>query len=160
MEETSEGVLYLVMDYVKKGAILSQRYWVQENINVLKGGLPRTITSEKARKYFRQLVEVVYYLHQGMGIVHKDIKPANMLVGENDELKLADFGVSEIICKSGMIKKKAGTNYFLPPEVFTEDRVKAKGIDIWAMGVTLFYLVHGETPFKEPDFRHKLLRFE
>ena len=99
-------------------------------------------------------------MHTCCQIVHKDIKPANILISENDELKLADFGISELVSESGTTSQKAGTYYFLPPEVFSQDKVDAKGIDIWSMGITLYYLLFGEPPFRNPDFKFKVDRME
>jgi [calcium/calmodulin-dependent protein kinase] kinase len=91
-------------------------------------------------------------VHKCASIIHRDIKPPNILIDENDDVKLADFGVSEIVDKSGMTKRRAGTNCFLPPEVFLQKTVEGKKVDIWSMGVTLYKLVQGELPFKDPSF--------
>lgn len=96
-------------------------------------------------------------MHCCCQIVHKDIKPDNILIDQNDNVKLADFGISEIIETSGIVKKKNGTNLFLPPEIFSESKVHAKGIDIWSMGITLYMLVHGYLPFKNPHFQTKVI---
>lgn len=84
--------------------------------------------------------------------MHRDIKPPNILIDEMDEVKLADFGVSEIIDKSGMVSKKAGTMAYFPPEVYRHDKVSGREVDIWSMGVTLFKMLQGDLPYKDHGF--------
>lgn len=88
-------------------------------------------------------------MHNCANIVHRDIKPANILIDKDDNVKLTDFGISEIISDSGFINHKLGTTKFQPPEVFEGGQVWARGLDIWAMGVTLFIFLEGRHPFKE-----------
>jgi serine/threonine protein kinase len=60
IEDKEMHIIYLVMDFVMKGAILSTTYWASENFSTL-GGAPKKISIEKAKKYFRQLVQAVHY---------------------------------------------------------------------------------------------------
>ena len=95
-------------------------------------------------------------MHTYCDIVHKDIKPDNILIDHHDNLKLADFGISEFIEGTGELKQKNGTNYFHPPEFYTDSRVNAMAVDIWGMGITLYMMVHGFVPFRGKDFSAKL----
>ena len=83
--------------------------------------------------------------------MHRDIKPGNILIDDEDNVKLSDFGVSEMMDSSKKTKNKAGTRYYLPPEIFQESLVSAGAIDIWSMGITLFYFTHGKIPFDAVD---------
>ena len=76
----------MVMEYVEGGPIMDDE---------LDGQTP--LSEDRARHYFRQLLNGLEYLHFN-GIVHRDIKPSNLLVTPNGQLKIADFGVS-ILCK-------------------------------------------------------------
>lgn len=83
-----------------------------------------------------------------MGIVHRDIKPENLLIDENDRVKITDFGVS-LSTKNGNdeVKNTAGSQLFFAPEVWTSKNYSGKKSDIWALGVTLYFMVFAKYPF-------------
>ena len=81
-------------------------------------------------------------------MVHRDIKPENLLIDENDRVKISDFGVSYILengCEE--IQSTAGSNYFFSPEICSGEAYKGKKSDIWALGVTLYFLLFARYPF-------------
>lgn len=95
-----------------------------------------------------------------MRIAHRDIKPDNILIMENNTLKLADFGVSQCFKgkKTDLTTLKIGTVAFHPPEaieskclnfyLFLDEEFNAFPCDIWASGCLLYYLIFKEFPFK------------
>jgi [calcium/calmodulin-dependent protein kinase] kinase len=86
-------------------------------------------------------------------IIHRDLKPDNLLVSEDDVLKVVDFGVSEMFEKPEAMKitKAAGSPAFLPPELCgRHEGVSGTAADIWSMGVCLYCFRYGKIPFKRP----------
>ena len=103
-------------------------------------------------------------MHECAGIIHRDIKPENLLVDESDTIKISDFGVSSII-ENGCdeIQSTAGSNYFFAPEICSGQTYKGKKSDVWAVGVTLYFMMFGKYPFTAcniPQLYNKILHNE
>jgi serine/threonine-protein kinase 11 len=105
----------------------------------------------QAHDYFTQLVAGLGYLHS-KGIVHKDIKPGNLLLDQAGLLKIADFGVCERLdsfASDDTISTSQGTPAFQPPEVANgRERFAGFKIDVWSSGITLYNFITGEYPFE------------
>ena len=84
-------------------------------------------------------------------IIHRDIKPDNLLRSKDDVVKIVDFGVSEMFDKKGddMTRKSAGSPAFMAPELCRPDHgeVSGRATDVWSMGVTLYCLRYGRLPY-------------
>ena len=143
LDDPTEDSLYMVMEMCKKGV-------------VMKVGLDEKADpypNEQCRHWFRDLILGIEYLH-AQGVVHRDIKPDNCLLTNDDVLKIVDFGVSEMFEKQSemLTAKSAGSPAFLPPElcIVKHGDVSGKAADIWSMGVTLYCLKFGRIPFEKP----------
>ncbi|KAI9503982.1 kinase-like domain-containing protein [Coemansia spiralis] len=154
--------IYLVIEYMDCGEIL----WRDSN------KLP-VMTHDEARSVFRDLVLGVEYLHY-VGILHRDLKPQNLLRNKAGTVKISDFGVSFLSRRMRTLgeidfvydekdeerelAKTAGTPAFFAPELCCTAEELARqalpsnvitpAIDIWAMGVTLYCLIYGRVPFQ------------
>ena len=99
-------------------------------------------------------------------IIHRDIKPDNLLRSEDGTVKIVDFGVSEMFNKKGddMTKKSAGSPAFMAPELCRHDHgeVSGRATDIWSMGVTLYCIRYGYLPYVSESIleMHKVIREE
>ena len=79
-------------------------------------------------------------------IIHGDIKPHNLLVGEDGVVKIADFGLSTKLFQQKLVSA-GGTPLFMAPEVCSGEEHSGFPSDVWALGVTIFLLATGRPPF-------------
>ena len=97
---------------------------------------------ELAGEYIIEVLEILEYLH-GKGIIHKDVKPGNVLVG--DQLTLLDFGIVETVGSSKDKQFRMGTPGYQCPEIFEKKRI-TPACDIFSAAATLFFLLTGDRP--------------
>ncbi|XP_017047041.1 serine/threonine-protein kinase stk11 [Drosophila ficusphila] len=140
--------MYLVMEYCVGG--------LQEMVDFQPD---KRMPLFQAHGYFQQLVDGLEYLHS-CRVIHKDIKPGNLLLSLDQTLKISDFGVAEQLdlfspddtCTTGQ-----GSPAFQPPEIANGHETFAGfKVDIWSSGVTLYNLATGQYPF-EGDNIYRLL---
>ena len=99
----------------------------------------------------KDLLSAVYYLHNMKPvIIHRDIKPENILLDKNNKAYLTDFGWSNYMPNFCRRTTVCGTPLYLPPEMI-EKSGHDETADIWCIGVLLFELISGQTPFKGDD---------
>ncbi|KAK4227918.1 kinase-like domain-containing protein [Podospora fimiseda] len=144
LDDPEEDTLYMVLEMCKKGVVM----------NVGLGESATPYPEEQCRHWFRDLILGIEYLHS-QGVVHRDIKPDNLLLTEDDIMKVVDFGVSEMFEKTEEMRtaKSAGSPAFLPPElcIVRHGDVSGKAADIWSMGVSLYCLRYGRVPFERSN---------
>ncbi|XP_052206904.1 CBL-interacting serine/threonine-protein kinase 7-like [Diospyros lotus] len=139
----SRTKIFLVMEFAKGGDITPK---ITAN-----GGRFQEST---ARRYFQQMVSALYFCHQ-KGIFHRDLKPQNLLLDENGDLKVSDFGLAalpEQLVADGLLHTACGTPAFTAPEVFAgSPRQGYDGslADAWSCGVILFAFLVGYLPFDD-----------
>ncbi|KAF7864220.1 uncharacterized protein EAF02_010188 [Botrytis sinoallii] len=141
LDDPEEDSLYMVLEMCKKGVVMK----------VGLGEKADPYDVESCRCWFRDLILGIEYLH-AQGVVHRDIKPDNLLLTEDDVLKVVDFGVSEMFEKASdmMTAKSTGSPAFLPPELCLTKHgdVSGRAADIWSMGISLYCLRFGHIPFE------------
>ncbi len=111
--------------------------------------LPSPMAEHLARHLMRQLFRALDYCHS-QSVVHRDVKPSNMLVSIGGTLRLCDFGVAERLSpfETGLCSKSRGSPAFQPPEVASGDEIFCGfKVDAWAAGISLFVLITGAVPF-------------
>jgi calcium/calmodulin-dependent protein kinase I len=102
----------------------------------------------------RQIVEAVAYLHD-INIVHRDLKPENLLCsgsGENEIVKIADFGLSKFHSGTDKLMTSCGTPGYVAPEVLLSE-VYDNSVDMWGIGVITYILLAGYPPFYDENNR-------
>ncbi|KAG5535151.1 hypothetical protein RHGRI_023059 [Rhododendron griersonianum] len=130
--------IYVVMEYVKSGELFD--YIVE------KGRLQE----EEARKFFQQIISGVEYCHRNM-VVHRDLKPENLLLDSKGNVKIADFGLSNIMRDGHFLKTSCGSPNYAAPEVISGKLYAGPEVDVWSCGVILYALLCGTLPFDDEN---------
>ncbi|KIY43505.1 CAMK/CAMKL/CHK1 protein kinase [Fistulina hepatica ATCC 64428] len=115
------------------------------------------VGEEVAQYYFQQLLAGMQYIH-GEGVCHRDLKPENILLDAAGDLKISDFGLSAVyrLNDTGVTRQlteRCGSLPYVAPELNSKKPYSAEPIDVWGMGVILFTMVAGNTPWDEPTER-------
>ena len=104
------------------------------------------LTESEAKNFFKQIINAVRYCHQ-KGLVHRDLKLENILMKDESVVKVSDFGISGVVNRFNA-EVDWGTLRYMSPEVLSKrQKINTTAVDIWAMGVILYYMVCGEPPF-------------
>ena len=145
--EKQDDVFFIVMEYVAGETLES----VLEREGALD--LPRALD------YTVQIGNAVDHAHK-QGVIHRDLRPANVLVSESGMLKVADFGTSRFLEIAAHGTTVIGSPAFMAPEQFQGKAVFAS--DIYSVGVTMYQMLTGELPYEPPppSSLHKLLTGE
>ena len=130
----NETHFFLINEYASKGSLFTL---IKKN----KG-----MDEKTAFKYFIQTASAIYFLHSNE-LVHRDIKPENLLLDEDYNVKLCDFGWCVQVFEDEQRHTFCGTYEYMAPEVIKEEYYD-KSIDIWSLGILLYELLHGYSPFR------------
>lgn len=124
----------------------------------IKLKLSEKFSEKQARYYFQQIISGVEYIHKNK-VVHRDLKPENIMLNYNNEVKIADFGLSYIYTENQIMNIACGSPCYACPEMISKKGYKGPNADIWSCGVILYYMVCGVLPFdnKQSDILYKLI---
>jgi len=137
VEDTAEGHLFMVMPLLE-GTTLDERLRAD------------TLSVACALDYAVQIATGLQAAHD-LGLVHRDVKPGNIFINQNDTIKLLDFGIvkwraqQDDLTKPGTIM---GTLSYMSPEQIRGQNVDPRA-DVWALGVVLYEMIAGRRPFRE-----------
>ncbi len=131
--------LYLVTDYMSGGEL----FWHLQKEGRFHEG--------RAKFYIAELILALQHLHQH-DIVYRDLKPENILLDANGHIALCDFGLSKAnLTKNDTTNTFCGTTEYLAPEVLLDEQGYTKMVDFWSLGVLVFEMCCGWSPFYAED---------
>lgn len=146
---------------IKSNFILKMFGFFHDNNNIYymleyaSGGELFTKLIEKGRYSDKECALIIYQVVKGlqsmhnMGVIHRDLKPENILIGNDNKIKICDFGWA--VCN--VTKKRetyCGTDEYMSPEI-VKKIIHKKEVDLWCLGILIYELLVGETPFKSSN---------
>lgn len=141
-----EKNLYFVMDFINGGELF--HHLRRE----------KKFSEERTRFYAAEIISAITYLHE-RGIVYRDLKPENVLLGRDGHVVVTDFGLAkEGLDGEKRTETRAGTPEYLAPEVIKGEKY-TKSVDWWAVGILVYEMITGAPPFYDGDIQklfHKI----
>nr|XP_053629506.1 5'-AMP-activated protein kinase catalytic subunit alpha-2-like [Cherax quadricarinatus]QPF20893.1 AMP-activated protein kinase subunit alpha [Cherax quadricarinatus] len=128
--------IFMVMEYASGGELFD---YIKK-----KGKLKES----EARRFFQQIISGVDYCHRHM-VVHRDLKPENLLLDHNLHVKIADFGLSNIMVDGEFLRTSCGSPNYAAPEVISGKLYAGPEVDVWSCGIILYALLCGTLPFDD-----------
>lgn len=127
---------YMLFEYVEGGQMLD--YIVSHG----------SLKEKNARKFARGIALALDYCHKN-NIVHRDLKIENIMINSKGDIKIIDFGLSNLYSPKSLLKTYCGSLYFAAPELLSAKPYIGPEVDIWSFGVVLYVLVCGKVPFDD-----------
>jgi len=127
---------YMVSEYVNGGQMLDY---------IISHGRLR---ERVARKFARQIGSALEYCHKN-SVVHRDLKIENILISHTGNIKIIDFGLSNLYNPGSSLFTFCGSLYFAAPELLLAKMYTGPEVDVWSLGVVLYVLVCGKVPFDD-----------
>ncbi|KAK2750520.1 serine/threonine-protein kinase KIN2 [Onygenales sp. PD_40] len=127
---------YMLFEYVNGGQMLDY---------IISHG---KLKEKQARKFGRQIASALDYCHRN-NIVHRDLKIENILISKTGDIKIIDFGLSNLFSPKGQLKTFCGSLYFAAPELLQARQYTGPEVDVWSFGIVLYVLVCGKVPFDD-----------
>jgi serine/threonine protein kinase KIN1/2 len=139
---------YMLFEYVNGGQMLDY---------IISHG---RLKEKQARKFSRQIASALDYCHRN-SIVHRDLKIENILISKTGDIKIIDFGLSNMFSPRSLLKTFCGSLYFAAPELLQARQYTGPEVDVWSFGIVLYVLVCGKVPFDDqsmPQLHAKIKR--
>jgi serine/threonine protein kinase KIN1/2 len=139
---------YMLFEYVNGGQMLDY---------IISHG---RLKEKQARKFGRQIASALDYCHRN-SIVHRDLKIENILISKTGDIKIIDFGLSNLFSPKALLKTFCGSLYFAAPELLQARQYTGPEVDVWSFGIVLYVLVCGKVPFDDqsmPQLHAKIKR--
>ncbi|RPB10851.1 Pkinase-domain-containing protein [Morchella conica CCBAS932] len=127
---------YMLCEYVNGGQMLDY---------IISHG---RLKEKQARKFGRQIASALDYCHRN-SIVHRDLKIENILISKTGDIKIIDFGLSNLFAPRSHLKTFCGSLYFAAPELLQAKQYIGPEVDVWSFGIVLYVLVCGKVPFDD-----------
>ncbi|KAH6682402.1 protein kinase [Plectosphaerella plurivora] len=127
---------YMLFEYVNGGQMLDY---------IISHG---KLKERQARKFSRQIASALDYCHRN-SIVHRDLKIENILISKTGDIKIIDFGLSNLFAPRSYLKTFCGSLYFAAPELLQARAYTGPEVDVWSFGIVLYVLVCGKVPFDD-----------
>lgn len=129
--------IFMVMEYVTGGELFEY---------IVKNG---KLLEDESRRLFQQMISGVDYCHHHM-VVHRDLKPENLLLDPiNKCIKIADFGLSNMMQDGDFLKTSCGSPNYAAPEVISGKLYAGPEVDVWSCGVILYAFLCAKLPFDD-----------
>ena len=139
-----DGVVSIVMEFAAGGDL---GRLIQKRMKETSGG--QRFTESEIKRFARQLGTALEYLHGEVHLLHRDIKPKNVFLSSQGEVRLGDFGLSIALSKSdGQATSKVGTPLYMSPEL-AAGKPYDRSADVWAFGCTLYESMGFKPPWNE-----------
>ena len=134
----TSSTIYLVMEYVDGKELFE--YIVHK----------RRLSELEACKFYQQLISGVEYLGK-LRVTHRDLKPENLLLDKMKNIKIVDFGLSNLYRNNELLSTACGSPCYAAPEMLSGKRYNGLQVDIWSSGIVLYAMICGTLPFEDSD---------
>ena len=135
--DTSYNNIYFVFDYFKNGDLAK----FLDN---------KPLKEKFCKKYAKQLADGLKYLHEN-NILHRDLKPQNILLTDDMNIQIADFGFARKVEKGMLLNTLCGSPMYMAPEIINKQDYSIKS-DLWSVGIIIYQMIFGRVPYNVNNF--------